>query len=58
MKGTFVVEVIANGKLSAMLELVQITAVGITTAIDSEAVDPVTWVHLAYAAGKVAYATP
>ena len=57
MKGTFVVEVIANGKLAPMLELVQITAVGITTVTDSETVDPVTWVHLAYAAGKVWYAT-
>ena len=57
MKGTYTVEVISNGKLAPMLELVQITAVGITTVIDSEAVDPVTWVHLAYAAGKVWYAT-
>ena len=57
MKGTFAVEVISSGKLAPMLELVQITAVGITTVIDPEAVDPVTWVHLAYAAGKVWYAT-
>lgn len=55
--GTPAVEVISNGTLVPMLEPVQITDVSVTSVIDPDAVDPVTWVHLAYAAGKVWYAS-